>query len=166
MHRALPDARDGLKPVHRRILYGMRLLRLDPGTPFKIAKIVGDVMGSFHPHGDQSIYDALVRLAQDFSSRYPLVDGQGNFGNIDGDNPAAYRYTEARMTEVARLLLDGIDEDGVEFRPITTASRRSRLCCPAGFRTCLPMARRVSRSAWRPRFRRTTSPNSAMPHCT
>ena len=117
MHRALPDARDGLKPVHRRILYGMRLLRLDPGTPFKkSAKIVGDVMGSFHPHGDQAIYDAMVRLAQDFSSRYPLVDGQGNFGNIDGDNPAAYRYTEARMTEVARLLLDGIDEDGVEFR--------------------------------------------------
>ncbi len=117
MHRALPDARDGLKPVHRRILYGMRLLRLDPGTPFKkSAKIVGDVMGSFHPHGDQSIYDALVRLAQDFSSRYPLVDGQGNFGNIDGDNPAAYRYTEARMTEVARLLLEGIDEDAVEFR--------------------------------------------------
>src|ERR1700731_1701159 len=109
MHRALPDARDGLKPVHRRILYGMRLLRLDPGTPFKkSAKIVGDVMGSFHPHGDQSIYDALVRLAQDFSSRYPLVDGQGNFGNIDGDNPAAYRYTEARMTEVARLLAEGI----------------------------------------------------------
>ena len=118
MHRALPDARDGLKPVHRRILYGMRLLRLDPGTPFKkSAKIVGDVMGSFHPHGDQAIYDAMVRLAQDFASRYPLVDGQGNFGNIDGDNPAAYRYTEARMTEVARLLLEGIDEDGVEFRP-------------------------------------------------
>src|ERR1035441_1316641 len=106
MHRALPDARDGLKPVHRRILYGMRLLRLDPGTPFKkSAKIVGDVMGSFHPHGDQSIYDALVRLAQDFSSRYPLVDGQGNFGNIDGDNPAAYRYTEARMTEVEAAVL-------------------------------------------------------------
>src|SRR4249920_2671330 len=118
MHRALPDARDGLKPVHRRILYGMRLLRLDPGTPFKkSAKIVGDVMGGFHPHGDQAIYDAMVRLAQDFSSRYPLVDGQGNFGNIDGDNPAAYRYTEARMTEVERLLLEGIDEDGVDFRP-------------------------------------------------
>src|SRR3989440_579774 len=111
MHRALPDARDGLKPVHRRILYGMRLLRLDPGTPFKkSAKIVGDVMGSFHPHGDQAIYDAMVRLAQDFASRYPLVDGQGNFGNIDGDNPAAYRYTEARMTDVARLLLEGIAE--------------------------------------------------------
>src|SRR6201981_2351460 len=99
--RALPDARDGLKPVHRRILYGMRLLRLDPGTAFKkSAKIVGDVMGSFHPHGDQAIYDAMVRLAQDFSSRYPLVDGQGNFGNVDGDNAAAYRYTEARMTDV------------------------------------------------------------------
>src|SRR6476660_8563156 len=118
MNRALPDARDGLKPVHRRILYGMRLLRLDPGAAFKkSAKIVGDVMGNFHPHGDQAIYDALVRLAQDFSSRYPLVDGQGNFGNVDGDNPAAYRYTEARLTEAARLLLDGIDEDAVDFRP-------------------------------------------------
>src|SRR6187200_968350 len=118
MHRALPDARDGLKPVHRRILYGMRLLRLDPGTALKkSAKIVGDVMGNFHPHGNVAIYDALVRLAQDFSSRYPLVDGQGNFGNIDGDNAAAYRYTEARMTEVARLLLDGINENAVDFRP-------------------------------------------------
>src|ERR1044072_3376073 len=118
MHRALPDARDGLKPVHRRILYGMRLLNLNPGAALKkSAKIVGDVMGSFHPHGDQAIYDAMVRLAQDFSMRYPLVDGQGNFGTIDGDNPAAYRYTEARMTDVARLLLDGIDEDAVEFRP-------------------------------------------------
>src|SRR5450759_2852485 len=117
MHRALPDARDGLKPVHRRILYGMRLLRLDPGTPFKkSAKIVGDVMGSFHPHGDQSIYDALVRLAQDFASRYPLVDGQGNFGNIDGDNAAAYRYTEARLTPVAMQLMAGLDEGPVDFR--------------------------------------------------
>jgi topoisomerase-4 subunit A len=134
MHRALPDARDGLKPVHRRILYGMRLLRLDPGTPFKkSAKIVGDVMGSFHPHGDQSIYDALVRLAQDFASRYPLVDGQGNFGNIDGDNPAAYRYTEARMTEVARLLLEGIDEDGVEFRPNYDGQSKEPVVLPGGF---------------------------------
>ena len=108
MGRALPDARDGLKPVHRRILYGMHILRLDPGTAFKkCAKIVGDVMGSFHPHGDQAIYEALVRLAQDFASRYPLVEGQGNFGNIDGDNAAAYRYTEARMTDVARLLHGG-----------------------------------------------------------
>src|SRR5438045_9521116 len=134
MHRALPDARDGLKPVHRRILYGMRLLRLDPGTPFKkSAKIVGDVMGSFHPHGDQSIYDALVRLAQDFSSRYPLVDGQGNFGNIDGDNPAAYRYTEALLTEVGRLLLDGIDEDGVEFRPNYDGQTKEPVVLPGGF---------------------------------
>src|SRR6266699_5754979 len=134
MHRALPDARDGLKPVHRRILYGMRLLRLDPGSPFKkSAKIVGDVMGNFHPHGDQAIYDALVRLAQDFSSRYPLVDGQGNFGNIDGDNPAAYRYTEARMTEVARLLLDGIDEDGVEFRANYDGQTREPVVLPGGF---------------------------------
>ncbi|NOJ49346.1 DNA topoisomerase IV subunit A [Bradyrhizobium archetypum] len=134
MHRALPDARDGLKPVHRRILYGMRLLRLDPGSPFKkSAKIVGDVMGSFHPHGDQAIYDAMVRLAQDFASRYPLVDGQGNFGNIDGDNPAAYRYTEARMTEVARLLLDGIDEDGVEFRANYDGQSKEPVVLPGGF---------------------------------
>src|ERR1700757_4024767 len=107
--RALPDVRDGLKPVHRRILYGMRQLRLDPGSSFKkSAKVVGDVMGSFHPHGDQAIYDALVRLAQEFSVRYPLVDGQGNFGNIDGDNAAAMRYTESRMTEAAGALLEGL----------------------------------------------------------
>ncbi|GKQ50629.1 DNA topoisomerase IV subunit A [Bradyrhizobium sp. Ce-3] len=134
MHRALPDARDGLKPVHRRILYGMDLLGLDPRAAFKkSAKIVGDVMGSFHPHGDQAIYDAMVRLAQDFSSRYPLVDGQGNFGNIDGDNPAAYRYTEARMTEVARLLLDGIDEDGVEFRLNYDGQTKEPVVLPGGF---------------------------------
>jgi topoisomerase-4 subunit A len=134
MHRALPDARDGLKPVHRRILYGMRLLRLDPGAAFKkSAKIVGDVMGNFHPHGDQAIYDALVRLAQDFSSRYPLVDGQGNFGNIDGDNAAAYRYTEARLTEVARLLLDGIDEDAVDFRPNYDGVSQEPIVLPAAF---------------------------------
>jgi len=134
MHRALPDARDGLKPVHRRILYGMRLLHLDPGAAFKkSAKIVGDVMGNFHPHGDQAIYDALVRLAQDFSSRYPLVDGQGNFGNIDGDNAAAYRYTEARLTEVARLLLDGIDEDAVDFRPNYDGMSQEPVVLPAAF---------------------------------
>jgi topoisomerase-4 subunit A len=134
MHRALPDARDGLKPVHRRILYGMRLLNLNPNAAFKkSAKIVGDVMGSFHPHGDQAIYDAMVRLAQDFSSRYPLVDGQGNFGNIDGDNPAAYRYTEARMTDVARLLLDGIDEDAVEFKPTYDATGKEPSVLPGGF---------------------------------
>ncbi|MCZ8187293.1 MAG: DNA topoisomerase IV subunit A [Beijerinckiaceae bacterium] len=134
MHRALPDARDGLKPVHRRILYGMHLLRLDPAAPFKkSAKIVGDVMGTFHPHGDQAIYDALVRLAQDFSSRYPLVDGQGNFGNIDGDSAAAYRYTEARMTEVARLLLQGIDEDGVVFRPNYDGQNEEPVVLPGAF---------------------------------
>jgi topoisomerase IV subunit A len=132
MHRALPDARDGLKPVHRRILYGMRLLRLDPGAALKkSAKIVGDVMGNFHPHGDQAIYDALVRLAQDFSSRYPLVDGQGNFGNIDGDNPAAMRYTEARLTEAAQLLLDGIDEDAVDFRPSYDGVAQEPVVLPA-----------------------------------
>ena len=118
MHRALPDVRDGLKPVHRRLLHVMRLLRLDPNSAFKkSAKIVGDVMGGYHPHGDQAIYEAMVRLAQDFSSRYPLVDGQGNFGNIDGDGAAAYRYTEARLTEVARLLLEDVEDSTVDFRP-------------------------------------------------
>src|SRR5438876_2756017 len=134
LNRALPDARDGLKPAHRRILYGMRLLRLDPGAAFKkSAKIVGDVMGNFHPHGDQAIYDALVRLAQDFTQRYPLIDGQGNFGNIDGDNPAAYRYTEARMTDVARLLLDGIDEDAVGFRASYDGQSQEPVVLPAAF---------------------------------
>ena len=132
MGRALPDARDGLKPVHRRILYGMHILRLDPGSAFKkCAKIVGDVMGSFHPHGDQAIYDALVRLAQDFSSRYPLVEGQGNFGNIDGDNAAAYRYTEARMTDVARLLLEGIDEDSIDWRDNYSGDAKEPVVLPA-----------------------------------
>jgi topoisomerase-4 subunit A len=134
MNRALPDARDGLKPVHRRILYGMRLLRLDPNSAFKkSAKVVGDVMGNFHPHGDQAIYDALVRLAQDFSQRYPLVDGQGNFGNIDGDNAAAMRYTEARLTDVARLLIDGIDEDAVDFRPSYDGTGEEPVVMPAAF---------------------------------
>jgi topoisomerase-4 subunit A len=132
--RALPDVRDGLKPVHRRILYGMRLLRLDSNAAFKkSAKIVGDVMGSFHPHGDQAIYDALVRLAQDFATRYPLVDGQGNFGNIDGDNPAAYRYTEARMTEVASLLLEGLDENAVDFRPNYDGQDEEPVVLPSAF---------------------------------
>ncbi|WP_054783375.1 DNA topoisomerase IV subunit A [Pseudovibrio denitrificans] len=117
MHRALPDVRDGLKPVHRRILYGMRLLKLDPNQGFKkCARVVGDVMGKYHPHGDAAIYDALVRLAQDFSVRYPMVDGQGNFGNIDGDSAAAMRYTEARMTDVATRILDGLNENAVDFR--------------------------------------------------
>ncbi len=134
MNRALPDARDGLKPVHRRILYGMRLLRLDPGAAFKkSAKVVGDVMGNFHPHGNDAIYDALVRMAQDFAQRYPLVDGQGNFGNIDGDSAAAMRYTEARMTDVARLLLDGIDEDAVDFRPSYDGTSQEPVVLPAAF---------------------------------
>ncbi|HET7887455.1 MAG TPA: DNA topoisomerase IV subunit A [Bradyrhizobium sp.] len=134
MHRALPDARDGMKPVHRRILYGMRSLNLNPtAVPKKSAKIVGEVMGSYHPHGDQAIYDAMVRLAQDFSSRYPLVEGQGNFGNIDGDNPAAMRYTEARLTEVARLLLEGIDEDAVDLKPTYDNSGKEPSVLPGGF---------------------------------
>src|SRR3954462_8887977 len=134
MHRALPDARDGLKPVHRRILHAMRLLRLDPkSAPKKCARVVGDVMGQYHPHGDQSIYDALVRMAQDFAQRYPLIEGQGNFGNIDGDNAAAMRYTEAKMTEVARLLLEGIDEDGVEFRANYDGSTKEPVVLPGGF---------------------------------
>src|SRR5512142_716204 len=132
--RALPDARDGLKPVHRRILFGMRRLGLAPGSsPKKSAKVVGDVMGAFHPHGDQAVYDALVRLAQDFAVRYPLIDGQGNFGNIDGDNAAAMRYTEARLTEVARLLLDGIDEDAVDFRPTYDGTGSEPVVLPAAF---------------------------------
>lgn len=134
MNRALPDARDGLKPVHRRLLFAMLQLRLDPASAFKkCARVVGDVIGKFHPHGDQAVYDALVRLAQDFSQRYPLVDGQGNFGNIDGDNAAAMRYTEARLTEVARLLLDGIDEDAVDFRPTYDGSEDEPIVLPAAF---------------------------------
>jgi len=131
--RSLPDVRDGLKPVHRRLLFAMRQLKLDPGQGFKkSARVVGDVMGKFHPHGDAAIYDAMVRLAQEFAMRYCLVEGQGNFGNIDGDNAAAMRYTEARMTEVARLLLDGIDEDAVDFRPTYDGEAEEPCLLPAG----------------------------------
>jgi topoisomerase-4 subunit A len=134
MHRALPDARDGLKPVHRRILYAMRGLRLDPTGAFrKCAKIVGEVMGNYHPHGDQAIYDALARLAQDFNVRYPLVDGQGNFGNIDGDNPAAQRYTEARLTAAAAALMEGLTEDAVDFRDNYDGSEQEPVVLPAAF---------------------------------
>lgn len=134
MHRALPDVRDGLKPVHRRIIHAMRMLKLDPKANFvKCARIVGDVIGKFHPHGDQSVYDALVRLAQDFAQRYPLVDGQGNFGNIDGDNAAAYRYTEARMTDVAALLLEGIGEDAVDFRKTYNDEDEEPVVLPGAF---------------------------------
>jgi topoisomerase-4 subunit A len=132
--RALPDVRDGLKPVHRRLLYAMRLLRLDPQTAAKkSARVVGDVIGKYHPHGDVAVYDALVRLAQDFAQRYQLVDGQGNFGNIDGDNAAAMRYTECRLTAPAQLLLDGIDEDAVDLRPTYDGVEEEPVVLPAGF---------------------------------
>ena len=134
MHRALPDARDGLKPVHRRILFAMRELKLSPTGGFrKSAKITGDVMGNYHPHGDAAIYDAMARLAQDFNVRYPLVDGQGNFGNIDGDNPAAARYTEARMTKAAELLLEGLAENAVDFRPNYDGTLEEPVVLPAAF---------------------------------
>ncbi|MEK9831603.1 MAG: DNA topoisomerase IV subunit A, partial [Rhodospirillaceae bacterium] len=134
MARSLPDVRDGLKPVHRRLLHAMRQLRLDPDQGYKkCARVVGDVMGKYHPHGDQAIYDAMVRLAQEFAVRYPLVDGQGNFGNIDGDNAAAMRYTEARMTEIAQALLDGIDEDAVDFRDTYDGEGDEPIVLPANF---------------------------------
>ncbi len=134
MSRSLPDVRDGLKPVHRRLIYAMQQLRLDPASGFKkCARVVGDVMGKFHPHGDASIYDALVRLAQDFAVRYPLVEGQGNFGNVDGDNPAAMRYTEARMTEIAAALLTGIGDDTVDFRPTYDNEDQEPVVLPSAF---------------------------------
>jgi topoisomerase-4 subunit A len=134
MHRALPDARDGLKPVHRRILYAMRELKLSPTGGFrKSAKISGDVMGNYHPHGDAAIYDAMARLAQDFAMRYPLVDGQGNFGNIDGDNPAASRYTEARLAHPSEALLEGLAENAVDFRPNYDGTLEEPVVLPAAF---------------------------------
>jgi len=132
--RALPDARDGLKPVHRRILWAMSLLGLNPQSGFKkCARVVGDAMGKFHPHGEQAIYDALVRLAQDFSVRYPLVEGQGNFGNVDGDNAAAMRYTESRLTEAAQSLLEGLDEGAVDFRTTYSGEDEEPIVLPAAF---------------------------------
>jgi len=134
MSRSLPDVRDGLKPVHRRLVYAMHQLKLDPNAAFKkCARVVGDVMGKFHPHGDASIYDALVRLAQEFAARFPLVEGQGNFGNIDGDNAAAMRYTEARLTEVAKALLSGIDEDAIDFRPTYDGEESEPVVLPGAF---------------------------------
>ena len=132
--RSLPDVRDGMKPVHRRILYAMHQLKLDPKlSPKKCARVVGDVIGKFHPHGDQSVYDALVRLAQDFAVRYPMVDGQGNFGNIDGDNAAAMRYTESRLTDVSMAMLDGIEENAVDFRPTYDGETMEPIVFPAAF---------------------------------
>ena len=134
MSRSLPDVRDGLKPVHRRLIYAMHQLRLDPASGFKkCARVVGDVMGKYHPHGDSSIYDAMVRMAQEFAARYPLVEGQGNFGNIDGDNPAAMRYTEARLTQVAMAMLSGIDEDAVDFRPTYDGEESEPIVLPGAF---------------------------------
>ncbi|HYH38393.1 MAG TPA: DNA gyrase subunit A, partial [Azospirillum sp.] len=134
MARSLPDVRDGLKPVHRRLLYAMNELRLNPETPpKKSARVVGDVIGKYHPHGDTAVYDALVRLAQDFAVRYRLIDGQGNFGNIDGDNAAAMRYTEARLTDVAKALLEGIDEDAVDFRATYDGDGEEPAVLPANF---------------------------------
>lgn len=134
MSRSLPDVRDGLKPVHRRLMYAMYQLKLNPQQqPKKSARVVGDVIGKYHPHGDTAVYDAMVRMAQDFAQRYPLVDGQGNFGNVDGDNAAAMRYTEARLTDVALLLLDGIEEDAVDFRPTYDGSESEPIVLPGGF---------------------------------
>src|SRR5215472_12004971 len=134
MSRSLPDVRDGLKPVHRRILHAMQQLRLDPASGYKkCARVVGDVIGKFHPHGELAVYDALVRLAQDFSQRYPLIDGQGNFGNIDGDNAAAMRYTESRLSAVAGAMLDGINEDAVNFNATYDGEDREPVVLPARF---------------------------------
>ena len=134
MSRSLPDVRDGLKPVHRRLIYAMHQLKLDPTAGFKkCARVVGDVIGKYHPHGDAAVYEALVRLAQEFAARYPLVEGQGNFGNIDGDNPAAMRYTEARLTEVARAMLSGIDEDAVDFRATYDGEESEPVVLPGAF---------------------------------
>lgn len=134
MDRALPDVRDGMKPVHRRLLYAMYQLHLKPeNAPKKSARVVGDVIGKYHPHGDSSVYDAMVRLAQDFNVRYPLVNGQGNFGNIDGDNAAAMRYTEAKLTAVAQMMLDGIEQDAVDFRPTYDGSEDEPVVLPGGF---------------------------------
>ena len=134
MSRSLPDVRDGLKPVHRRLVYAMHQLKLDPTSGFKkCARVVGDVIGKYHPHGDVAVYDALVRLAQDFAARYPLIEGQGNFGSIDGDNPAAMRYTEARLTEVAQTLLAGIDDDAIDFRATYDGEDHEPVVLPGGF---------------------------------
>src|SRR5271157_1416879 len=132
MSRSLPDVRDGLKPVHRRLVYAMHQLKLDPRSGFKkCARVVGDVIGKYHPHGDVAVYEALVRLAQDFAARYPLIEGQGNFGNIDGDNAAAYRYTEARLTEVARLLMEGVEEDSVDWRDNYSGDAKEPIVMPS-----------------------------------
>ncbi len=164
--RSLPDLRDGLKPVHRRLLWAMRGLKLDPAQAHKkSARVVGDVIGKFHPHGDTAVYDAMVRLAQDFALRYPLVDGQGNFGNIDGDNAAAYRYTEARLTRVAIDLMAGLDEGTVDYKPTYNGEDKSPTSCRACSPTCWPMARAASPSVWRRASPRIMRQRSSMRRC-
>ena len=164
--RALPDVRDGLKPVHRRVLYGMHEAGMQPNRPYKkCARIVGDVMGSYHPHGDTAIYDTLVRMAQPFALRYPLVDGQGNFGNLDDDPPAAMRYTECRLSRIATEMLRDIDANTVDFQPNYDESRRAR-SPPSSrpvSRTCSSTGRPGSRSGWRRTCRRTGSARSWTP---
>ena len=160
--RALPDVRDGLKPVQRRILYAMGEMGLSATSSYrKSAAIVGEVMGKYHPHGDSAIYDALVRLAQDFSMRYPLVDGQGNFGSVDGDRAAAMRYTEARLTAIADELLADIDKNTVDFEPNYDGTQKQPTVLPAQLPNLLVNGARASPSAWRPTSRRTTSTRSA-----
>lgn len=155
--RALPDVRDGLKPVHRRVLFAMQEAGLQPNRPYsKSARIVGDVMGKYHPHGDSSIYDTLVRMTQDFSMRYELADGQGNFGSIDDDPAAAMRYTEARLSRMATEMLRDIDEDTVTFTPNYDGRSRSRRSCRRASRTCWSTAPRASPWAWPRTSRRTT----------
>ena len=155
--RALPDARDGLKPVHRRVLYAMKELGNEWNkAPKKSARVVGDVIGKFHPHGDSAVYDTIVRMAQDFSMRYPLVDGQGNFGSIDGDPPAAMRYTEVRLARIASEMLADIDKETVDFVRTMTRLRSNRRSCRAGSRICSSTVPPGLRSAWRPTSRRTT----------
>ena len=160
--RALPDVRDGLKPVHRRVLYAMYDGGYRPDRGFsKCARVVGDVMGKYHPHGDTAIYDTLVRLAQPWSLRYPLVDGQGNFGSPGNDPAAAMRYTECRMAPLAMEMVRDIDEDTVDFQPqLRRPARRSRSSCRAASRTCWSTAPPASRSAWPPTSRRTTCARS------
>jgi hypothetical protein len=155
--RALPDARDGLKPVHRRVLFAMHELNNDWNRAYKkSARIVGDVIGKYHPHGDQSVYDTIVRMAQDFSMRHMLVDGQGNFGSVDGDNAAAMRYTEIRLAKIAHELLADLDKETVDFGPITMARRKNRWCFRRASPICWSTARAGSLWAWRPIFRPIT----------
>ena len=160
--RALPDVRDGLKPVHRRILYDMEELGMTPDKPYrKSARLVGDVLGKFHPHGDSSVYDAMVRLAQPFNIRYTLVDGQGNYGSVDGDGAAAMRYTEARMTKLTPYLLEGIEKDTVISIPTSTKCSCSPPCCPAASRICSSTVPAALPSAWRRTSPRITSARSS-----